>query len=62
MSEHTPLFGFMEHGYRWEIVFALAAEAVAVAALGALLALTRRHIREALRGGEGTGAGVPVTR
>jgi hypothetical protein len=33
ISEHTPLFGFMEHGYRLEIVVAIAAEAVAIAAL-----------------------------
>jgi hypothetical protein len=33
VSEHTPLFGFMEHGYRLEIVLALAAEAVATVSL-----------------------------
>ena len=37
ISEHTPLFGFMEHGYRLEIVIALAAEAVAIISLGAVL-------------------------
>jgi hypothetical protein len=30
ISEHTPLFGFMEHGYRFAIVLALASEAVAI--------------------------------
>lgn len=40
ISEHTPLFGFMEHGYRLEIVIAIAAEAVAIGALGAFLALS----------------------
>jgi hypothetical protein len=33
VSEHTPLFGFMEHGYRFAIVLALASEAVAIAML-----------------------------
>lgn len=41
VSEHTPLFGFMEHGYRFAIVFALTSEAVAVVALAALLLLRR---------------------
>ena len=39
-SERTSVFGFMEHGYRLEIVIALAAEAVAIVALGSVLALT----------------------
>ena len=38
VSEHTSLFGFMEHGYRIEIVLALAAEAVAAVSLGVYLA------------------------
>jgi hypothetical protein len=38
ISEHQPLFGFHEHGYRPAIVLALAAEAVAVVSLGAYLA------------------------
>jgi hypothetical protein len=33
ISEHAPLFGFMEHGYRFAIVLALASEAVAIATL-----------------------------
>ena len=33
ISEHTPLFGFMEHGYRFAIVLALLSEAVAIALL-----------------------------
>jgi hypothetical protein len=49
VSEHTPLFGFMEHGYRLEIVIALAAEAVAVISLGVFLACARRRVRR-LRG------------
>jgi hypothetical protein len=39
ISEQTPLFGFMEHSYRLEIVIAIAAEAVAILSLGAFLAL-----------------------
>jgi hypothetical protein len=34
ISEHTPLFGFMEQGYRLEIVIALVAEAIATVSLG----------------------------
>ena len=41
VSERTPLFGFMERGYRLEIVIAIVAEAVAVFALGAMVALRR---------------------
>jgi hypothetical protein len=37
ISERTPLFGFMEHGYRPEIVIALGAEAVAAASLAVVL-------------------------
>jgi hypothetical protein len=38
ISERTPLFGFMEHGYRVEIVIAVAVETIAIVALGTLLA------------------------
>jgi hypothetical protein len=38
ISEQTPLFGFMEHGYRLPIVIAIAAEAVAILSLGLFLA------------------------
>ena len=41
VSEHTPLFGFMEHGYRFVIVLTLAAEAAAVVLLVVFLACTR---------------------
>ena len=42
VSEHAPLFGFMEHGYRLEIVLALAAEAVATVSLCVFLACIAR--------------------
>ena len=45
ISEHRPLFGFQDYGYRVEIVIALVAEAVAVAALSAYLAARRRSNR-----------------
>ena len=48
VSEDTPLFGFMEHGYRFAIVFAIASEAVAIVALTILLVdnrLTTRRTR-----------------
>src|SRR5690242_1838290 len=40
VSEHTPLFGFMEHGYRFAIVFTIASEGVAILALGVFLVLS----------------------
>ena len=43
ISEHQPLFGFHESGYRLGIVIALVAEAVAVVALAAYAAMTVRH-------------------
>jgi hypothetical protein len=43
ISEHQPLFGFQEHGYRAAIVIALAAEAAAVLLLGAFLAVRSRN-------------------
>ena len=42
VSEHRPLFGFQDYGYRAGIVIALGAEAVAVAALVAYLATRGR--------------------
>lgn len=42
ISEHQPLFGFQEHGYRAAIMIALAAEAIAVVTLAAYLATRRR--------------------
>jgi hypothetical protein len=41
VSEHTPLFGFMEHGYRFAIVFAIVSEAVALIALAILIVDSR---------------------
>jgi hypothetical protein len=43
ISEHRPLFGFQDYGYRPGIVIALAAEAVAVVALAAYLAVRMRR-------------------
>jgi hypothetical protein len=43
ISEHQPLFGFQDYGYRAEILIALAAEAVAVVALTAYLASRARR-------------------
>jgi hypothetical protein len=43
VSESTPLFGFMEQGYRTAIVLAIAAEAVAALLLGAFVVLTLRE-------------------
>jgi hypothetical protein len=49
ISEHTPLLGFMEHGYRLEIVIAITSEAAAIASLGLFLAIADRRAHE-LRG------------
>jgi len=43
VSEHQPLFGFREHGYRLAIVVALVAEAAAVVGLAAYLAARGRR-------------------
>jgi hypothetical protein len=43
ISEDRPLFGFMEHGFRPEIVIAIASEAIAIASLGVFLAIANRH-------------------
>lgn len=43
ISEHQPLFGFQESGYRLAIVLALAAEAVATIALAAYVAMAARR-------------------
>ena len=43
ISEHTPLFGFMEHGYRFVIVFTIASEAAAIAMLTLFLVQARSH-------------------
>jgi hypothetical protein len=45
ISEHTPLFGFMEHGYRLEIVIALVAEVVTAVSLGIFLWSAQRRLR-----------------
>jgi hypothetical protein len=39
ISESTPLFGFMEFGYRLVIVLAIVAEAATILVLGALLSV-----------------------
>jgi hypothetical protein len=43
ISEHQPLFGFQDYGYRAGIVVALVAEAMAVVTLGAYVALRARR-------------------
>jgi hypothetical protein len=45
ISEHTPLFGFMEHGYRFVIVLAIASDAAAVAVLTLFLIRGRAGVR-----------------
>jgi hypothetical protein len=50
ISESTPLFGFMEDGYRMPIVVALIAEGLAVILLGAFLVTHLRRLRGAAGG------------
>jgi hypothetical protein len=45
ISEQTPLFGFQEHGYRFAIVLALAAEAVVIMMLSLYLWQEHRSVR-----------------
>lgn len=45
ISEQTPLFGFMEQGYRIEIVAAIATEAVAIISLSVFLTDFWRRMR-----------------
>ncbi|MGN6274491.1 MAG: hypothetical protein ACTHNP_00995 [Solirubrobacterales bacterium] len=45
ISEHTELFGFMEHGYRTAIVLAFVAEALTIALLLTYLILLVRSQR-----------------
>jgi hypothetical protein len=45
VSEHTKLFGFMEHGYRFAIVFTFAAEGLAIVMLGTLLVMSHASPR-----------------
>jgi hypothetical protein len=58
VSEHTPLFGFREHGYRLEIVLALVSEAVAVLALALYSACLYRDIRRLAGPGRKPGQGM----
>jgi hypothetical protein len=51
ISEHTALFGFMEHGYRLVIRETIAVEAVAIVTLGAVLAWPVDRGGRARRGG-----------
>jgi hypothetical protein len=48
-SEHTPLFGFMESGYRTPIVVALISEGTAVVLLGIYAVAHFRGLRSAPR-------------
>ena len=43
VSEHTPLFGFSEHGYRFVIVLALVAEGFAIVRLALFLLGEQGH-------------------
>jgi hypothetical protein len=46
ISEHMPLFGFMEHGYRFVIVLTITSDAVAIALLTLFLFSARSRERE----------------
>jgi hypothetical protein len=44
ISESTPLFGFMEAGYRTSIVIAIASEVAAIVSLVAVVILAERNV------------------
>jgi hypothetical protein len=45
ISEQTPLFGLMEHGYRFVIVLTIASELATIALLTLFLVRARFHLR-----------------
>ena len=60
VSEHTPLFGFMEHGYRFVIVLTIASEVGAIALLTLFLILGRFDQVRGRAGSAGGGTTYPV--
>ena len=58
ISEHTPLFGFMEHGYRFVIVLTIASDAIAIAMLVLFLIRTRTGPRSPTASPSREGPGV----
>jgi hypothetical protein len=50
ISEHTPLFGFMESGYRFAIVLAIVSDGAAIVLLALFLAGNRVRKRARLNG------------
>jgi len=49
VSEYTPLFGFMESGYRLAIVLALLFDALTIVFLGVFIALVAPRLIESVR-------------
>ena len=49
VSEYTPLFGFMESGYRLAIVLALVFDALTTVFLGVFIALIAPQLTESVR-------------
>jgi hypothetical protein len=62
ISEQTPLFGFMEHGYRFAIVLAIASDAAATALLTLFLIRSRLKARGPGAGHQHKRFGTPPTR
>jgi hypothetical protein len=61
ISEHTPLFGFMEHGYRFVIILTITSEAMAIAMLTLFLIRARTGERGPGRGPAHKPFGLPPT-
>jgi hypothetical protein len=59
ISEHTPLFGFRERGYRFAIVLAITSEAIAIAMLTGFLVRARSHGRGRAAAPAGQRSAVP---
>ena len=62
VSEHTPLFGFMEHGYRFVIVLTIAADATAIVLLTLFLIVARSAPRDPSEGSSQQRSEPPPTR
>jgi hypothetical protein len=60
ISEQTPLFGFMEHGYRFVIVLAIASDAVAMTMLATFVGRLHTGPRASTPDGSRGGSRAPA--
>jgi hypothetical protein len=62
ISEQTPLFGFMEHGYRFVIVLTIASEAAVIVLLTSFMIRARADARGPGAAGQPKRSGTKSTR